>query len=191
MPSKVPASSRLERQPDNTNSLRINKFSLQILKLPHVEYFTRGITLPSLSLDMIQLDYPFRKHPYAPTQLNYSQDFNIVFEVDEDLENYREIQKWMTGIGFPDNFTQYKEELNSSAVLEANQGLGDIYSDARLLVYTNHMNKRHDIIFEDIFPISLTDLTFTTEDATVINATVTFAYSKWMFEEDRDERFGA
>jgi len=189
MPSKQPASSHLDRQPDNTNSLRINKFNFQILKLPHVEYFTRGVTLPSLSMDVIPIDYPFRRHSYAPTKLNYSQDFSITFEVDEDLENYREIQKWMVGVGFPDNFGQYQQELNANAIQEANQNLGDIYSDARLLVYTNHLNKRHDIIFEDIFPMSLTDLTFTTEDATVINATVTFAYSKWMFEEDRDERF--
>ena len=34
------------------------------------------------------------------------EDLNVRFLVDENLENYMEIQNWMRGLGFPESFQE-------------------------------------------------------------------------------------
>ena len=34
------------------------------------------------------------------------QDFTLRFIVDENLENYMEMQKWIRGLGFPDSLNE-------------------------------------------------------------------------------------
>lgn len=47
----------LGRLPDNKNTALDNKFQFQIFKLPHVEYFTKTVTLPGLSANLLYSTY--------------------------------------------------------------------------------------------------------------------------------------
>lgn len=53
----------LSRVPDNKNTALENKFKFTILKLPHVEYFTRGVLLPSFSINTLEQPTVFMSYP--------------------------------------------------------------------------------------------------------------------------------
>ena len=61
-------------------------------------------------------------------------DFSLRFLVDEDLENYNEIQKWMRGMGFPESLEEiYKFQKSDPNAPQDNKRL-NLYSDGTLNV---------------------------------------------------------
>lgn len=174
----------IENQPDNINTLHSNKFRFVLRRLPHVQYFTDEANLPGLRINSIARETPFRDKPYPGTKLEFEQNFTLKFYVDEDLQNYHEIRDWMVGLGSPDTFRQYKTLIEESSDTPYLQGdKGKPWSDASLIIHTSHHNKNWEITFQDIFPISLSGLTFSVQTDTVEiqEATVVFAYSKYEF----------
>lgn len=168
----------------SSNKLLDNKFAFRILNLPHVEYFTKRVVIPSIGVDTIKRDTPFRAIPHAGTKVHYNQSFSIEFDVDEDLENYIAVQRWIVGIGFPDDFKQYRDMLAAKGLVTGN---GDIYSDCRVLLYNNHFKLNKEVVFESCFPSDLSQLPFdtTSADAREMTATMTLAYSKWRIDDAR------
>lgn len=186
MPAKAPAGGRLDRQPQNPNKLQENKFRFAILKLPNVEYWTQAATLPGISQTPLYRETPLNKIPYGSTKLEFDPNFQLDFGVDEDLENYLEIFNWMVGITFPESYDQYKDLLKENELV-APRGVipeAQIYSDARLLLYSSQFNINFEVVFEDIFPTSLSALEFThkTEDAAEMTAQVNFVYRQFRIE---------
>ena len=53
---------------------------------------------------------PFRDIP-VPGDKFVFDTLEITFMVDENLENYREMHGWLTGIGFPRDREQYTKML--------------------------------------------------------------------------------
>ena len=49
----------------------------------------------------------FKSMPFMGDTLDYSP-MELTFTVNENLENYREIHDWMTGIGFPKDNEQFE-----------------------------------------------------------------------------------
>lgn len=186
MPPKNPATGKLERQPQNLNKLQENKFAFRILKLPNVEFWTQTATLPGISMTPVTRDTPFNKINYGSTKLDFDQNFVLDFSVDEDLKNYLEIYNWMVGIAFPESYKQHEEFLAENK-LTSPRGLippASIYSDGRLLLYNNHLNLNLEVVFEDMFPINLSELTFTHKTDTVeeMKAQATFSYRQFRIE---------
>ena len=103
---------RNDRQPTKLDYASPTQFKFQILKLPKVEFFTTSVNLPGLSLNSIEQQTPLTDIPVPGTKLTY-QDLEITFMVDENLENYREIHGWLTGLGFPKARTQFTELVKS------------------------------------------------------------------------------
>ena len=101
-------------------------------------------------------------------------DLDIEFFIDENLENYLQIEKWIRSLGFP-------ESLAESIPLDPNEEdlLMGARSDGTLLIYNSSFNPIAKINFKDMFPIALTPVPFSA-DATDINyimATATFKYT--------------
>lgn len=163
------------------NVLLENKYSFEILRLPAVRYFAHRVTLPSVTLATIDFNTPFRTVPFPGTKLNFEQQLVIEFDVDVNLENWKEIFRWMRGLGMPDDFAQYRELKNSGPGVAPNDGL---FSSARLLLYNNSFTPNVTIKFDEIFPISLSSLTFQSSSAEALTASVTFAFSKFDIEGD-------
>ena len=94
----------------------------------------------------------------------------------EDFKNYLELHNWLTGLGFPEGFTQYKT-LEDQALKEQGTGEG-IYSDASLIILDSAMNPNIEILFQDLYVTSLTDLEFSSvaTDVDYILCTATFRY---------------
>jgi len=118
---------------------------------------------------------PFHNLSLSPDKLEYG-DFSISFRVDENMQNYLEIYNWLTGMTFPDNFDQYTN------ITTRNQGdSSGIYSDATLTILNSSMNSNIEIGFEDLIPVSISDiqLDVKSSDINYVEATASFKYKSF------------
>jgi len=166
--------SALSRTPDNTNPLQPSKFILAFNHLPTVQYFCQEANLPGVTLSEATLVTPLRDVPIAGNKLSYSE-FNITFIVDEQLQSWNELYKWLLAIGSPkslaerDRLNQLQNQYNSKT---------SYYADATLTIMSALNNPLLRVNYHRIFPLSISDIKFDTQlDAdTIITATATFQY---------------
>ena len=120
------------------------------------------------------------------------EDLTITFIVDENLENYVEMHTWLTAIGFPENTKQFSDFRSATSNVATNtrgesKDIGDVkastperamYSDAVLTILTNKNNPVVECRFRDVFPTSLSGLTYSQNqtDVEYLTATVNFKY---------------
>lgn len=145
----------------NTNFLPIVGFKFSISRLPTTNYFIQAVNVPGVELGITQIDTPFIKYPVQGDHIKY-RDLTLTFRIDEDMKNYQEIYNWIIGLGFPDNFNQYKQFKQTSAT--AGEGLK---SDATLLIQNSARVPNIEIKFTDIFPRSLSDIIMDVRDTSI------------------------
>jgi len=105
---------------------------------------------------------------------------NLRFLVDENLENYMEIQNWIRGLGYPEKLSQYSELEAQGFYGERYQQKGpNIYSDGTLQILTSSQIPNFQVQFKDLFPYSLGTLTFdaTQTDIQYFTSDVSFKYT--------------
>jgi hypothetical protein len=108
-------------------------------------------------------------------------DLTLRFLVDENLENYMEIQNWIRGLGYPESLKQtydFQETGFINPKIEAQRQLG-LYSDGTLQVLTSSSIPNFQVNFKDLFPYSLGTLSFdaTQTDVQYFTADVGFKYT--------------
>ena len=189
----------LSRQPTKMDYASPNQFKFNITKLPKVEYFCTAVNIPGISLYTTQQQTPLKDIPQPGEKLTYG-DLSMTFLVDEDLENYREIHGWLTGLGFPKDRKEFRDILGSGADrfptssgsnLQTDPGkttysavnTGAIYSDATLIILSSKNNPSIEVRFSDVFPTSLTGLQYNINNTDVqyLEATVNFGYTIYEF----------
>ncbi len=81
--------------------------------------------------------------------------------------------KWL---GFPESFEQYENLVRSTSGLSTKST--ETFSDGTLVVLSSKHNPNLKITFQDMFPISLSELSFdaTQTDVEYLKATVVFRY---------------
>ena len=160
----------------NRNFLSPTGFLFKINRSPKVSYFCNSANIPSLDLGLSTQPTYLKDIPIPGDKLQFG-DLSIEFLVDEDLGNYMEIQKWMRGLGYPDSIKEYKD-LKNQKVLPDNANRSSVYSDAVLQVLTSNNITNFQINFKDIFPTSLSTLTYNADETDVnyFKASVNFAY---------------
>ena len=187
------------RQPTKLDYASPTQFKFSIFKLPKVEYFCTAANIPGVTLGSTSLPTPLKDVPIPGDKLDYDT-LNISFLVDENLENYREIHGWLTGLGFPKDYSQYRalqsagsdrfptttNETYSSEIGQVSKQTpddGGLYSDATLFVLTSKNNSNIEIRFRDVYPISLSGLDYNQQatDVDYLTATVTFQYKIYEF----------
>ena len=173
-----------DSQVTNKSFLSPLGFKFVIKKTPNVNYFVQSVSLPSITLNRVDVPNPFIKIPLPGDHLDFGE-LTLTFKVDEDLKNYLEIYNWMIGMGFPDDFDQYKDVDvirggKNTGNVDRMSG-GGIYSDATLSILSSAMNVNHNVTFIDAFPTALQELQFLTTDTDVnyLTATVSFTYRKF------------
>jgi hypothetical protein len=162
----------LTTQPNNINFLSPLGFKFTLARAPNLDFFVTDVNIPSLALGFIQSPTPFKVLEIAGNRLDYG-DLQVTFKVDEDFQNYLEVYNWLVGLGFPENFGQYK------TLQSVSPGSKDgLYSDATLTILNSNMNPNIIVSFEDLFPVSLSDINFTSTDSDVnyVTNTVGFKY---------------
>ena len=189
--SMTTSTSPLNRQPTKLDYSSPTQFRFIINQLPKVEYFTVAGNIPGLTLDEIDLGTPLKNIPLMGNKLTY-EDLTITFIVDEDLQNYIEMHTWLTSIGFPKDRSQFRDFRSATSnVASATRGestdIGDVkpstperamYSDAVMTILTNKNNPVVECRFADVFPTSLSGLTYSQNqtDVEYLTAEVNFKY---------------
>lgn len=165
--------------PTNTNLLQASKFVLNFDRLPHMAYFCTGINLPGVTTNHATQVNPFIDLPVPGDKMVYD-NLNIEFLLDEELNGWEEIVKWIKGYSFPENFGQYKDLSMQQRIQMGNTDKPQ-YSDGSLIVYSNKNNPILQVNYKDLFPIAVSDVKFSTsQDATIVsNATATFKFANY------------
>ena len=185
------STSPLNRQPSKLDYTSPTQFRFVINQLPKVEYFTTEANIPGITLGDGVMNTPLKDIPILGDKLTYD-DLNISFIVDENLENYIEMHNWLTGIGFPKDRSQFNTfRSTTSNVATTTRGeskdIGDVKastpelsmtSDAVMTILTNKNNPVVECRFADVFPTSLSGLTYSQNqtDVDYLTAEVNFKY---------------
>ena len=185
------STSPLSRQPTKLDYSSPTQFRFLINQLPKVQYFTTEASVPGITLTEGQFNTPLKDIELLGDKLTY-EDLTIKFIVDENLENYIEMHSWLTGIGFPKDRKQFSEFRSATSNVATNtrgesKDIGDVkastperamYSDAMLTILTNKNNPVVECRFRDVFPTSLSGLTYSQNqtDVEYLTATVSFKY---------------
>ena len=100
------------KQVSNRNFLSPVGFKLKINKCPKVDFLAVQANLPGITLGTALQPNPYKDIELPGEKLVYD-DFRVSFIVDEEMENYNQIYKWMIGLGYPNSqrdFTDMKLE---------------------------------------------------------------------------------
>lgn len=164
----------LSRTPVNTNPLQSSKFILAFERLPTVQYFCQEANLPGVTLNELTFVTPLRDVPIAGNKLSYNE-FDITFIVDEQLQSWNELYKWLLAIGSPKS-TDERNRLNQ---LQNQFTTGNsYYCDATLTIMSALNNPLLRVNYHRMFPLSISDIKFDTQLSadTIVTATATFQY---------------
>ena len=175
--------SPFDKQIANRNYMSPLGFKLVLTKTPKVDFLCQSANIPQISMGTAVQPTYLKDIPVPGDKVLYD-DLTVRFLVDEKMENYLAIHKWITGLGYPESIGQYrqlKKDDNRTDSLVADQGdpLYFQYSDATLQVLNSNYKPSVLINFKDAFPISLSTLDFdvTTRDYNYFTAEVTFKYT--------------
>lgn len=167
-------------QPENRNFLSPTGFKFTLKRTPKVSFFCNSANIPDLTLGVANQP-SYLKDIDVPGDKIVFGDLNLRFLVDENLENYMEIQNWIRGLGYPESLQQIYEFQETGRInpsLDSQKQLG-LYSDGTLQILTSSSIPNFQIIFKDVFPYSLGTLTFdaTNTDIQYFTADVSFKYT--------------
>ena len=146
----------LTDQPKNINPLSDVQFRFDVAALPNTSFFIQTVNLPGVSLEAAMMATPQLQNLSRHTGIITYEPLSVTFMIDEYLKNWQEIFEWMIG--------------------EENK-----YTTAVLTILSSSMNPTMEVHFKDIFPTSLSAISFdsTTTDPAYQVATVSFNYTKY------------
>jgi hypothetical protein len=158
-------------------------FKLILTKTPKVDFLCQSANIPQISMGTAVQPTYLKDIPVPGDKVLYD-DLSVRFLVDEQMENYLSIYKWITGLGYPESLGQYdqlrKDDIRTDRIVGDD---GDPryfnYSDATLQVLSSNYKPSVLINFKDAFPVSLSTLEFdvATRDYNFFTASVTFKYT--------------
>ena len=175
--------SPFDKQIANRNYMSPLGFKLILTKTPKVDFLCQSANIPQISMGTaIQPTY-LKDIPVPGDKVLYD-DLTVRFLVDEKMENYLAIYKWITGLGYPESIGQFRQlrkddiRTNASASDEGDPRYFE-FSDATLQILSSNYKPSVLVNFKDAFPISLSTLEFdvSQRDYSFFTASVTFKYT--------------
>lgn len=150
------------------NFLSPLEFKIIVKRLPNVEFFTQRTTLPGISATPVIQPTLLNKLYATPDELTYN-NLDMSFIIDEKMNNYLEIHRWLTALTFPQKFKQFADLKDSE---------DGLISDITIHILNSHKNSNIEIQYKNCFPISLSDVVLDTTQNDVIypEANVMFQY---------------
>ena len=164
----------IDRTPVKLDYASPIQFRFKITKLPLVEFTVQTANIPGISLGETTMSTPLKEISMPGDKVSYSS-LDVSFLVDENLNNYKEIHDWITGLGFPQDYEQFSDLLGTGAdrfpgstsstaatgtSIKQPLDEGGIYSDATLIVLNSKNIAKTEIRFQNVYPISLGSLSY-------------------------------
>ena len=175
--------SPFDKQIANRNYMSPLGFKLILTKTPKVDFLCQSANIPQISMGTAVQPTYLKDIPVPGDKVLYD-DLSVRFLVDEKMENYLAIYKWITGLGYPESLGQYRQLKRDDIRTDTNSpDLGDPryfeFSDATLQILNSNYKPSVLINFKDAFPTSLSTLDFdvTTRDYNYFTAEVSFKYT--------------
>ena len=175
--------SPFDKQIANRNYMSPLGFKLILTKTPKVDFLCQSANIPQISMGTaIQPSY-LKDIPVPGDKVLYD-DLTVRFLVDEKMENYLAIYKWISGLGYPESLGQFKQlrtddiRTNASASDDGDPRYFE-FSDATLQILNSNYKPSVLVNFKDAFPVSLSTLEFDVADRdySYFTANVTFKYT--------------
>lgn len=173
--------------PKTYDYLRPNAFRFSVKDLPHVSFTCQSANIPDIQLGFATQPTPFIDVPTIGDKLNFGE-LSIRFLISEDMSNYIEMYRWLVALGFPTNYNQFsnftKSRPSSFPFVTNQDGRETVlaYSDATLSILDSTNTPKVNIIFKNLFPISLQALDFDIASATVEYFTAIASFKYTIFE---------
>lgn len=168
-----------KKQIQNRNFLSPTGFEFVLNRCPKVPFFSNSANVPGITLGTA-IQPTYLKDIDTPGDKIVFDDFSLRFLVDENLENYMEIQNWIRGLGYPKNLNEiYRLQKESKNYDASDIKTMNIYSDGTLTVLGSSMNPNFKVKFHDLWPYNLTTLSFDATDTSIeyFTAEVSFKYT--------------
>jgi hypothetical protein len=166
-------------QIENRNFLSPTGFKFTLTRAPKVSFFCNQANIPDLNLGIAKQP-TYLKDIDIPGDKIVFGDLNLRFLVDENLENYMEVQNWIRGLGYPEEVKQFRD-LSDEGFVQGRytNDRQNIYSDGTLQVLTSSQLPNFQITFKELFPYSLSTVSFdaTNTDVLYFTADVSFKYT--------------
>ena len=168
------------QEASNRNFLSLTGFKFILNKAPKVDFLCNAATVPGIQLgSAVQTTY--LKDIPIPGDKPVYDDLQIKFIVDENMENYLQIYKWITGLGNPESLDQFTQ-LKTSDRFFPSASANDPYnerSDGTLQVLNSNFQPSVIFKFKDLYPTNLAPIPFdaTLETTQYFTALCNFKYT--------------
>ena len=180
------------RQPSIKDYASPVQFRFKIVKLPQVEFFIQTVNLPGISLGQATVPTPLYDYPMPGDEISFSS-LDVSFLVDENLNNYKELHDWISGLGFGKSHQQFADlqatgadrfpgstagASGSELEIPVPLSEGGIYSDATLTILNSKNLAVTEIRFQNVFPTSIGSLSYDVQaiDIDYLKASDSFSY---------------
>ena len=176
--------------PKTYDFLRPNAFKFSVKDLPGTSFTCQSANLPQLALGFAVQPTPFVDVPRIGDKLEFGE-FTIRFIISEDMSNYLELYRWLIALGFPQDYTQFGNFIKnrpSAFPFKTNlKGQSEVlaYSDGTLTILDSTNTPKVNIIYKDIFPVSLEALDFDIASASVEYFTAIASFKYTLFEVEQ------
>ena len=179
MATRKPPAERPGTPLSNRNFLSPVGFKFSLKRAPGVAFFCNQANIPSLDLGIAEQPTWLKNIDVPGDKIQFG-DLTLRFLVDEDLVNYMELQRWIRGLGYPEDMDEFRK-IEGEAVMPGNFGnSGDqIYSDGTLQILSSNLVPAFQVVFTDLFPYTLSTVTFDATDTDIeyFTADVSFKYT--------------
>ena len=161
--------SALQNLPSNISYLSPIGFRFTLSNFPEVTYFCQAANIPGISLAGVDFPTPMKNIQFSGDEVSF-EELSIRFVVDENLKNWLSIYDWIIGMGIPDKDSaeKYKKLKDENKLV----------ADGTLSILTSNMNVQMEVRFQNMFPLSLSGISFDSSAADVdyVVADVSFQY---------------
>jgi hypothetical protein len=171
------------RSHQTTNTLYGNHYRFAIERLPDLTFFVQSVSSPSVNGAVAEQANPFSIINHPGERLTYGQ-FTVTYLVDASFKTYFSLYYWMKGYGFPHDFDEVKrfraKQLSNDRVSPHAQPIDLEKTTASITILTpDTASIVAKIDIEEVFPIALSSLDFTStdSDSAILTTTATFSCS--------------
>ena len=181
-----------ENQINNRNYLSPLGFKLIISKIPKVDFLCQAANIPSISMGTA-VQPTYLKDIPVPGDKPVYDDLTVRFIIDENMENYLSLNKWITGLGYPESLKQY-QQLSDVGPDLATQDNSDPrwfeFSDATLQILSSNYQPNISVNFKGCFPVAVSTLEFDSSqrDYSYFTCEATFKYDYYTISDKNGKR---
>jgi len=164
----------LDKVPVNKNFLSPLNFNFFVRKCPHVNFFCQKTNIPGLGFSSApESPNPFLAIKKQGDHLEYD-DLEATFKVDEDMMNYLQLVSWLTGIGFPNDWSEFADLSSKARYTEMG-----LESDILIQILDSNKQPRFNVNIHDASVVYLGgfDLDTTAENIDFVTVTAKFQYT--------------